>query len=184
MLLFHSKLYYQLGWKLKQIIQVVTRNVCLYWSGLITGLLSSFCCELLYKEPGKKLHKASSLILKIIHILFLYRYKPSHLTPASSEWSQLLETVRIGALVQSKSWLSLPEHCTSSSTICPVPWPNCALISATPAEEKELLWKLILHVPLASKTAHCFMYFLRQKHNVLSTDWFLSYIDSLYILGL
>ena len=70
MLLFHSKLYYQLGWKLKQIIQVVTRNVCLYWSGLITGLLSSFCCELLYKEPGKKLHKASSLILKIIHILF------------------------------------------------------------------------------------------------------------------
>ena len=49
---------------------------------------------------------------------------PSHLTPASSEWSQLLETSRSGALLQANSLFSLPVHCTSSSTICPSPWPK------------------------------------------------------------
>ena len=60
---------------------------------------------------------------------------PSHLTPASSKWSQLLDTFRSGALLQTSSWLSLPVHCTSSSAICPPPWPKWALSSASPAGE-------------------------------------------------
>ena len=34
---------------------------------------------------------------------------------------QFLDTLRIGALMQVKSWFSLPEHCTLSNTICPIP---------------------------------------------------------------
>ena len=49
---------------------------------------------------------------------------PSHLTPASREWSQLLEIRKIGELLQASIWFSLPVHCTSSSTICSVPWPK------------------------------------------------------------
>ena len=62
--------------------------------------------------------------LKHKWLLIWYNYIPSHLTPASPEWSQLLETRKIGALLQASSLFSLPVHCTSSSTICPPPWPK------------------------------------------------------------
>ena len=34
---------------------------------------------------------------------------------------QFLDTLRIGAFMQVNSWFSLPEHCTLSNTICPLP---------------------------------------------------------------
>ena len=66
----------------------------------------------------------------MLHIMFTKNcrtvdrvlYVPSHLTPASSEWSQLAETR--APLLQVSSWFSLPEQFTSSSTIWPVPWPK------------------------------------------------------------
>ena len=75
-----------------------------------------------------------------MYIRLTWKYNmhvPSHLTPASSEWSQLC--CPMGLILHSNREDSVPLHTTLSNRISPLPFPKYAPPTATEPTERNLI---------------------------------------------